>query len=381
MSERPRMTDPTSDPIDTARFDPHDGPRLLFFSGGTALGGPARALTRYTSNSIHLITTFDSGGSSQVLREAFDMPAVGDLRNRLMALTDTAQPGHAALCDLFDHRLPETGPPVALMETLARLQAGTHPLIAALPDPLRSALVTRLAAFWRRKPAAFDLQGACIGNLILTGSYFLQGRRLDRAVADIAALTAVRGTVRPTVDGILHLCAEQADGSIILGQNRITATSHPIACLFLSEDATSPVPSPADLPDATRALIASADLICFPPGSFYSSVLANLLPRGVGQAIADSPAPKVYVPSLGADSECPDLTLSDRIAILLRALRSDAGADCPADRLLTCVLTDHSVTTLSHSQDIPIRTSDLISPASSPWYDPDRLCRALIGLR
>ncbi len=65
--------------------NPDAGPKLLFFSGGTALNGLSQVLKRYTHNSIHLVTPFDSGGSSAVLREAFDMPAVGDLRSRMMA--------------------------------------------------------------------------------------------------------------------------------------------------------------------------------------------------------------------------------------------------------------------------------------------------------
>src|SRR5690606_34394834 len=73
--------------------EPTPGPRLLFFSGGTALRAISETLTGYTHNSIHLITPFDSGGSSAKLRDAFDMLAVGDLRNRLMALADKTVKG------------------------------------------------------------------------------------------------------------------------------------------------------------------------------------------------------------------------------------------------------------------------------------------------
>ncbi|MBL0700813.1 MAG: YvcK family protein, partial [Desulfosarcina sp.] len=65
---------------------PELGPRLLFFSGGSALRHLSSTLTKYTYNSIHLITPFDSGGSSATLRRAFKMLAIGDIRNRLMAL-------------------------------------------------------------------------------------------------------------------------------------------------------------------------------------------------------------------------------------------------------------------------------------------------------
>ena len=80
------------------------GPRLVFFTGGTALRGLSRSLTRYTHNSVHLVTPFDSGGSSAALREAFALPAVGDIRNRLAALADSMIP--QSVLDFWEMRLP-----------------------------------------------------------------------------------------------------------------------------------------------------------------------------------------------------------------------------------------------------------------------------------
>ena len=80
-----------------ARRAPEVGPRILFFSGGTAMRGLSRKLKRYTHNSTHLITPFDSGGSSAKLRDAFDMLSIGDIRNRLVALADETVRGNAVL--------------------------------------------------------------------------------------------------------------------------------------------------------------------------------------------------------------------------------------------------------------------------------------------
>ena len=87
------------DLLRTSRYQraPELGPRILFFSGGTALNDLSRVLKRYTHNSIHLVTPYDSGGSSAKLRNAFDMPAVGDLRSRLMALADGTLAGHPGI--------------------------------------------------------------------------------------------------------------------------------------------------------------------------------------------------------------------------------------------------------------------------------------------
>ena len=97
------------DPLRIGRYRraPEFGPRVLFFSGGTALTEISRALKYYTHNSIHLVTPFDSGGSSAKLRQAFDMPSIGDLRSRLMALADEAVTGYPEIYRLFGYRLPK----------------------------------------------------------------------------------------------------------------------------------------------------------------------------------------------------------------------------------------------------------------------------------
>src|SRR5262245_3267262 len=99
------------DPLRLARYQraPQLGPRLPVFSRATALRSATRVLTEYTHNSTHLITPFDSGGSSAKRRDAFAMISVGDLRNRLMALADTRLRGHPEIYELFGYRFPASG--------------------------------------------------------------------------------------------------------------------------------------------------------------------------------------------------------------------------------------------------------------------------------
>ena len=44
-------------------------------------------------------------------------------------------------------------------------------------------------------------------------------------------------------------------------------------------------------------------MICYPIGSFYSSVIANLLPDGVARAVAENDCPKIFIPNTGVDKE------------------------------------------------------------------------------
>ena len=134
--------------VSRALSAPHLGPRILFFSGGSALNGVSRQLKRYSYNSIHLITPFDSGGSSQILREAFDMPAVGDLRSRLMALADETELGQPDIFALFSHRFPKEGCQDALRAEVDEMVKGRHPLIKAISQPMRMLI----CALWPNSP-------------------------------------------------------------------------------------------------------------------------------------------------------------------------------------------------------------------------------------
>jgi len=329
--------------------DPARGPRLLFFSGGSALREASRRLIRHTRGSVHVITPFDSGGSSAVLRRAFAMPAVGDIRNRLMALADLDRPGVRELYALFTCRLSrrESGP--ALRRELERLAGGAHVLAALVPEPVRGRVTGWLGDFLAAMPDGFDLRGASIGNLALTARWLAHGRRLAPAIDEMGALVGALGLVRPVVDADLHLAAELEDGSVVTGQHRLTGKeaapiAAPVNRLWLTGFPDDPAPVATDIDAEVAGLVAGADLICYPVGSFFSSVLANLLPGGVGRAVAHCPGPKVFVPNPGGDPELLGHTVAGQAALLRRVLTADCGAadgdPAAAGRVLDHILVD-----------------------------------------
>jgi uncharacterized cofD-like protein len=77
------------------------------------------------------------------------------------------------------------------------------------------------------------------------------------------------------------------------------------------------------LPQTLEA-IADADLITIGPGSLYTSLATNLLVHGIPEAIAKSPAIKVFICNLMTQAnESLGLTASDH----LRILRQYAGCE------------------------------------------------------
>ena len=81
-------------------------------------------------------------------------------------------------------------------------------------------------------------------------------------------------------------------------------------------------------------------------GSFYSSLIANLLPRGAGQAIAEKDCPKVYIPNTGTDPEQFGMSLADNVRTLLHYLRKGCDSVQPTEKLLNLVFLDTHANTL-----------------------------------
>ncbi len=373
-----------------ARATPALGPRLLVFSGGSALNDTSRRLKAYTHNSAHLITPFDSGGSSQILRTAFAMPAVGDLRSRLMALAEESDLGQPDTYRLFSHRLPREGAPADLAAEVVALLAGRHPLLLALNAPMRPLIASYLDRFAAEVPADFDYRGASLGNLILAGGYLDNNRALDPVLFLMSKMAEVRGTVRPIADVNLEIGAELADGRRVIGQRQVTGKEvapldSPISRLFLADGGRELPATAVPLPEQNRRLIARSDLILYPPGSLFSSVIANLLPAGVGRAVAARQVPKIYVPSLGQDPECLGMDLCDQIAALLAPLNRDLDQTEPPRRLISHVICDRQVPArvaeaVEARHGIPCHRLDLCAEGRADRYDPTALSELLISL-
>ncbi len=372
---------------------PELGPRILFFSGGTALNPLAMELKNYTHNSIHLVTPFDSGGSSAKLRQAFQMPAIGDLRSRLMALADESITGYPAVIKLFTYRFPQGEENHQLREELQEMIIGIHPLIRPINNPVRQLISDLLEHFRKASPSDFDLRGASIGNLILSGGYLHNRRKMDPTVFMFSKLVGVRGTVRNLVNEYLHLGVEMEDGTTILGQHLLTGKevppiSTPIKRLFLSGFEDQCVPTNVGLRDKSRGLIKAADLICYPPGSFYTSLMANLLPAEVGANIAANPCPKVYIPNVCQDPEQLGKTADDLVETLLGQLQQTAPEGCGSEQLLNILLVDRERACYPgdfneerlRQHGIQMIDTPLISEESAPYYDPRLMVSALLSL-
>ena len=392
------MSDPFSEVV-TDRSDPRPisshaaGAEDAVFQRWFSLDGLSRRLKQYTRNSIHLMTPFDSGGSSALLRRVFDMPSLGDIRQRLLALSDGSDEPIKLLQSLLGHRLAVELPNSELRQQLQAMAAGADDRIAALPVSARSAVARHLTTVLELLPEDTDLRGASIGNLVLAGSYIGSGNDLDATLSDISRLLNVRGTVRAIVNDNLQLGVKLKNGQTVVGQHLITGKEHPaidvpIDSVFLTD-------SPVGEADAVQAkldpgksdLIAAADLICFGPGSFFSSLVANVLPEGVGRAVAANPCPKVWIPNLGFDPEQLAMGFGETLQHLLTPLRRDHLA-AAAKAMVSHVIVDSDwarsctgeISGVLGGLDIQHLELPLVTDNSAPYYDDARLLDALLSL-
>lgn len=385
-----RLPDPTR--VDRCRRLPELGPRILFFTGGTALRDVSRELKNLTHNSIHLMTPFDAGGSSAALRRAFGMLSVGDLRNRLMALADESARGNPEIYALFAHRLARDAERAELRARFDDLVEGRDARIKAVPEPMRRIVQTHLRFFAERMPEDFDLRNASIGNLLLAGGYLANDGDIDSVIYLFSKLVQVRGQVRPVVDADLHLAVDLEDGTEVVGQHRLTGKEaspigSPVASIRLVSGLTEPTPARVSAPERVCTEIRSADLLCFPMGSFYSSVIANLMPDGVATAICSAECPKIYVPNLGSDPEQLGLSVGAATERLVATLRREVGAQVPVERILNAVLVDSAAGRYAlpaeiervHALGVDVVDVPLVAD-DGERVDPRRLSEYLVSL-
>jgi uncharacterized cofD-like protein len=208
-----------------------------------------------------VVTVTDDGGSSGRLRRELDVLPPGDIRNCMVALSQD----ETLLTRLFQHRF--TG--------------------------------------------GRGLKGHSFGNLFLTAMTELTGD-FSQAVKFSSEVLSVLGRIYPATAANVVLEARLANGSVLAGETRISRSTSRIEKIAIRPR------SPRPLPETLEA-IAHADLITLGPGSLFTSVIPNLLVKGVPEAIAASPALKVYFVNLMSQpGETTNFRASDHVAAIQR---------------------------------------------------------------
>jgi uncharacterized cofD-like protein len=225
---------------------------VVAIGGGTGLSTLLKGLKRYAAAAADrslttsvgaeigelcaVVTVSDDGGSSGRLRKELNMLPPGDIRNCIVALSED----EALLSRLFQHRFVKGS----------------------------------------------GLEGHSFGNLFLAALTSITSD-FSEAVRLSSEILLTRGHIFPATTSNVELEALMEDGTRVRGETNITASKGRIKELFLDPPDVEPLPK-------TLEAIARADLITIGPGSLFTSLIPNLLVRGIAQAIVNSAATKVW---------------------------------------------------------------------------------------
>lgn len=151
-----------------------------------------------------------------------------------------------------------------------------------------------------------ELGGHSFGNLLIAALVEMTGD-FTHAVKLAGEVLAIRGRILPVTTANARLVATIEDGPLTRREAKISSSCHRIAKVELE---------PAGVPAFTEALqaIAAADLITLGPSSFYTSLITNMRIAGMLDALACTPATRIYIANLMTEAnESIDLTVSEHI--------------------------------------------------------------------
>ncbi len=323
--------------------------RIVAIGGGTGLSALLHGLKRYSSrwaakeaagqfrppaDITAVVTVTDDGGSSGRLRREFSVLPPGDIRNCMVALSED----EALLARLFQYR------------------------------------------FARGR----GLKGHSFGNLFLTALTHVTGD-FPQAVKVSSEVLAIAGRIYPSTAENVTLEARLADGSKVEGETRISRSRARIRQVRLRPRTPEPLPE-------TLKAIEQADLISLGPGSLFTSVIPNLLVKGIADTIRRSPAVKAYFVNLMWQ---PGETMHFTAADHLEAIYAHAG-----DKLLDYVVVNTRPISeplreryaRQHAQPVEIDTQrlrgmgvqvlarDLLQEGEKVRHDPEATARVALEL-
>jgi uncharacterized cofD-like protein len=215
------------------------------FGGGTGLPSLLGGLKNNPwLHADAVVTMFDSGGSSGVLRDELGVLPPGDILKCALALSRNAREARRVL--------------LARLPTLEHARLGGH----------------------------------TGGNLLLSMMQRYSGDFLD-AIDGLRALLGCRGRVWPVSVQQASVCAEYGDGSVTRGEVEVDAGQ--TSGRFVRRIWLEP---PVSIHPAVAQAIAQFDAVTIGPGSFYTSLMPIFLVRGVAEALERMPGPIILIANL-----------------------------------------------------------------------------------
>lgn len=319
--------------------------KIVVIGGGTGTFTVLSGLKHYPVDLTAIVTMADDGGSTGRLRDEFGVLPPGDLRQCLVALAEE----DTVMRQLFNHRYDRG-----------------------------------------------ELKGHNFGNIFISTLEQVTGN-LDKALDVAGQILNIRGRVVPVTLSKVQLVAELNNGKVLEGESALSdyqlVSRFGMKKIYLTPKALAN-------PKAIAA-IKEADLIVVGPGNLYASLIPNFLVSGIGRALINAKAKKVYTANLmNKNGHTDDFFVSDYVHVLEAAIGKKGVFDAvvyntkkPAPSLIRkyadegepvicgeeCLKGDFELLGVNLLADELAKTSktDLIR-RTLIRHDPDKLAKTLI---
>ncbi|NNM44355.1 MAG: YvcK family protein [Chlamydiae bacterium] len=241
--------------------------KIVVIGGGTGNFVVLKGLKNYSVDLSAIVSMADDGGSTGILRDELGVLPPGDVRQCLVALSDSSR----LMRSVMNYRFENGG-----------------------------------------------LEGHSFGNLLLSALEKVTGS-FERAVEEAGRILFIKGKVFPVTNHPVRLKMILNNRTVLEGEKEI----------YLSQQIDQGYKSIYLEPYAKanpRALdeIMHADLVVLGPGGLHTSLIPNLLVEGVCEALRETQAKKVFIVNL---MNRTGQTTSFKVSDYLRELNGFIGKD------------------------------------------------------
>lgn len=215
--------------------------KIVIIGGGTGNFTVLRGLRNYAIDISAIVSMADDGGSTGILRDELGVLPPGDVRQCLVALSDSSR----LMRSLMNYRFPQGG-----------------------------------------------LEGHSFGNLLLSALEKVTGS-FEKAVEEVGKILFIKGKVIPVTTHQVRLKMILRNCKILEGEKEVYLSQEidkGYSSIYLE-------PYPKANPQAIDEIM-NADLIVMGPGGLHTSLIPNLLVEGISEALLRSDAKKVFVANL-----------------------------------------------------------------------------------
>lgn len=237
---------------------------VVVIGGGTGQSALLKGLKQIKNiNLATIVTVADDGGSTGRLRNDLNIPAMGDVRNVMLALAES----ESLTSTLMDYRFDNN---------------------------------------------SGSLAGHNLGNIIL-GALIKKSGSFVQAIDDLDKVLRVRGDVIPSTISNVTLCAHMMDGTVVEGEHNITFAHKRVKDVFYKKYVTA-------YPDALVA-IRQADYIIIGIGSVYTSIMPNIIIDDIKKELCEAKGKVVYYCNCMTEAgETDDYSMEDHVDAIHRHL-------------------------------------------------------------